>query len=85
MDIWSDKILLEDLEELRNNRRGIGKRLTFDCMELRCSGDRVYCARGKDLSTYRGGTLALITVLRGVTSPVCINCQYYHTEEESKE
>ena len=74
MNIWNDTQLLDKLDAVRSGLRLKGKRLTFDCLNLKCRGERVHCAKGKLLGQARDGSLALITVLRGMTSGACVNC-----------
>lgn len=84
MSIWEDREALDKLQELRDVKRG-SERLTFDCFNLKYKEDRVHCARGRKLGTAKDGSLALITVLRGITSSVCKNCNDFVTDEESSE
>ena len=81
MDIWNNKELLDKLEQRRAVKRVTG-RLTFDCLRTRFRGDRVYCSRGKLLGQAIDGSLALITVLRGITSGTCKGCKDYSSDEE---
>jgi len=73
MDIWED----DKLEALRDQARERIGRITFDCFNLKIRGDRAYCSKGYLLGRAKDGTLALITVLRGVTSGVCKDCIDY--------
>ena len=77
MDIWNDKKILDKLEEQRNKLRESGKTMTFDCMNTVVKGDRVFCSKGKLLGQARDGSLALVSVLRGICSGSCKNCEYY--------
>ena len=81
MNIWDDVELLEKLEQQRAIKRITG-RLTFDCLNLKCKGDRAYCSKGRLLGQAKDGSLALITVLRGVTSGICKHCKDFVTDEE---
>ena len=81
MDIWNDIELLDKLEYQRFVKRGTG-RLTFDCMHAVVKGDRVSCSKGRLLGQARDGALALIMVLRGITSGACKSCLDYSAEEE---
>lgn len=86
MNIWGNKEALASLErvrkEKRQSRKGTG-RLTFDCFNLKYSedGNRAYCSKGKMIGRATNGSLALITVLRGITSGVCKDCEFFDTEE----
>ena len=80
-DIWSNTELLDRLERERNLKRIDDRRLTFDCMNLKCKGDRAYCSRGKRLGQSKDGSLYLISVLKGITSGTCRSCEYFTTEE----
>lgn len=82
MSIWEDKEALDKLEKQRVLKRFSSGRLTFDCLNLRCRGDRASCSLGKRLGQSKDGSLALIRVLRGITSGVCRNCEDFTTEEE---
>ena len=81
MDIWKDKETLDKLEKVRTAKRKTG-RLTFDCLSAVVRGDRVHCSKGKLLGQARDGSLALITVLRGITSGTCKGCWDYSSDEE---
>lgn len=81
MNIWEDREALDKLQELRGVKRG-SERLTFDCFNLKYKEDRAYCSTGRKLGTAKDGSLALITVLRGITSSVCKNCEDFTGEEE---
>ena len=79
MGIWNDREQLDKLEQMRADKTG---RLTFDCGNTVVKGDRVFCAKGKLLGQARDGSLALIVVLRGITSGTCKNCGDYSSDEE---
>ena len=81
MDIWEDKELLDKLEQQRATKRVTG-RLTFDCQNTLVKGDRVFCSKGKLLGQAKDGSLALIVVLRGITSGTCKGCGDYSSDEE---
>ena len=74
IDIWKDKDALEKLEIERSKKKG---RLTFNCMKLKCRGDRAFCSLGKRLGQAKDGGLALVSVLRGITSGTCKSCIDY--------
>jgi len=80
MNIWDDKEELDKLEEQRTLKR-LTDRLTFDCLNTVSKGDRVYCSKGRRLGQSRAGSLALITVLRGISSGSCRDCENFTTEE----
>jgi len=81
MSIWDNQDLLEELEKRRGYLRARGRRLTFDCLNLKCRDERAYCSRGYCLRISGDGGLTLMTVLRGVTSSVCKNCKEFNTGE----
>lgn len=80
ISIWDNPDMLDRLDKQRAIKRTTG-RLTFDCMNLMCDGDRTRCAKGKLLSRAHDGTLALMMVLRGVTSGTCKDCSDFTTED----
>ncbi len=69
-------------EKQRNKLQELGKRMTFDCLNTRFKGDRVFCSKGKLLGQAKDGSMGLITVLRGICSGSCKNCEYYNTEKD---
>ena len=79
MNIWEDKEALDKLQKMRDGKSG---RLTLDCFSLKFRKDRAYCSRGRMLGRARDGSLALITVLRGITSGTCKDCGDYSSDEE---
>jgi len=81
VSIWNNKEQLDKLEQMRAIKRGTGV-LTFDCLNTIVRGDRVFCSRGKLLGQAKDGSLALIVVLRGITSGTCKDCRDYSSEEE---
>ena len=81
MNIWNDKELLDRLEKQRAIKRGSGI-LTFDCLNLKCQGDRAHCTKGELLGQARDGTLDLKVVLGGILSGTCRNCKDYDGGEE---
>ena len=83
MSIWDNLGLLEELERKRNSLRAGGKRLTFDCLNLKCSGDKAVCSEGWRLSLASDGALTLLTVLKGISSGSCKDCKDFITEEEN--
>lgn len=80
MNIWGNPERLKSLEELRLNKKGIG-RLTFDCFNLKSIGERAYCSKRKRIGQAADGSMSLIAVLRGKTSGVCRNCKDFTTDE----
>ena len=81
MDIWDNPTVLDELERMRATKRVTG-RLTFDCLNNMVRGDRVFCSKGKLLGQAKDGSLALIVVLRGITSGTCKGCEDYSSDEE---
>lgn len=82
MSIWDSIESLDKLEQQRAEKRITGGRLTFDCFNLKCKGDRAYCSKGLMLGQAKDGSIALITVLRGITSGACKKCSWFTTDEE---
>ncbi len=80
MNIWNDEDKLNKLEEQRNSLRESGKIMTFDCLNTRVKDNRVFCTKGKLLGQAKDGSLDLITVLRGVCSGSCKDCEDYNEE-----
>ncbi len=80
MAIWDDQKKLDKLEEQRNRLRESGKIMTFDCLNTVVKGDRVFCSKGQRLGQAIDGGLDLMTVLRGVCSGSCKNCESYNEE-----
>uniref|UniRef100_A0A6M3KAX9 Uncharacterized protein n=1 Tax=viral metagenome TaxID=1070528 RepID=A0A6M3KAX9_9ZZZZ len=76
-NIWEDRDALTKLETERNKKQG---RLTFNCMNLKCQGDRAFCSKGHILGQAKDKGLALISVLRGITSGACKDCKEYVEE-----
>ena len=83
MNIWDNLTVLDALERQRDELRRRGGRLTFDCMNLASGKDRARCLKGHILGQARDGSLALISVLRGISSGTCKGCGDYNTEEEN--
>jgi len=81
-DIWKNTKALEKLEAQRDRMRQDGRRLTFDCLKLKCKDGRAVCSMGRMLGPAKDGSMDLNTVLRGVTPGTCKTCEYYETEEE---
>ena len=77
-NIWEDKDVLAKLEIERSKKQG---RLTFNCTKLKCQGDRAFCSLGKRLGQANDGGLALVSVLRGITSGTCKSCLDYEDGE----
>ncbi len=81
-NIWNSQALLSELEIKRDDLKLDGRRLTFDCLNLKCNGDRAYCSIGKRLGQPKDSSLALITILRGVSCSVCKDCEDFITDEQ---
>ena len=73
--IWDNKEGLEKLESIRDSLRANGKRLSFDCFNLKCQGDRAVCSEGK-----MNSSRLLVSILRGRTYDACRGCQVFDTE-----
>ena len=59
------------------------RRLTYDCMTAIVQGDSVTCKKGHVLKSIGGRKtpgLSLLSVLRGISSSVCKECQDYDEE-----
>lgn len=78
--IWDNPRTLENLEAKRDTLRANGKRLSFDCVHLKCAGERAYCEKGLMLGQARDGSIALISVLRGLTSGSCVKCRWWESD-----
>ena len=50
MTMWDNPKRLDNLEGMRQNQRKNKGRLTFDCFNTRCRGDRVICIKQKRLA-----------------------------------
>lgn len=59
------------LEEKREELRQKGRRLSFDCFNLKVRGDRVICCKHPNVN------LSLDRVLKGYTAPICFVCLDY--------
>lgn len=81
--IWDSPNTLAMLEEQRDERRRKAGRISFDCLNLKVRGDRVICAKGKLLGSSRDGSIALITVMRGVLLGSCRECSEFTKEEDN--
>ena len=81
MDIWDNKEMLDKLEAQRAWKRKV-RRLTFDCIHSKVNGRRVHCSKGLVLGQAFDGSVALITVLRGLSSGTCRVCTWYETDED---
>lgn len=79
--IWDNQQLLGELEKKRESLRAEGKRLTFDCLNLKCVDDRAYCSKGHHLGLAKDGSLFLLAVLRGIAPTACSKCKSFVTEE----
>ena len=75
MKIWDNKKLLDSSESARNLRRILWGRLTFDCHNAKCQGDKVKCSMNHNLGSAKDGTMALIGVLQGRTASCCRSCK----------
>lgn len=80
--VWDDSSLLSTLEKQRDQLKQVGKKMTYECLNAVVSGDRVRCKLGKALGTADDGSVALITVLRGICSGTCKSCMDYNAEKE---
>lgn len=61
-----------ELEQLREKARINSHLITYDCYNAIVDGERVKCKKGYLLA---GGTMPLLTVLRGRTASVCHTCK----------
>lgn len=80
MSIWNNKTALQAADERRARLRKKGKRIAFDCMNLKCSGfsgERGVCALGNKLSLSPDGSVDIRLILNGVTPTVCKNCLFF--------
>lgn len=80
-DIWDDFSYLDRCEKLRRKIKRRKVRLTFDCHHARAFGDRVRCDRGRKLDKLSAdGSMYLVGVLEGRTSPFCLGCKEYNDD-----
>mgnify|MGYP001572044563 CR=1 FL=1 len=68
----------EHWEKWRESRRALGKRLAFDCMELKEKGNRAICSKGYSLGRADDRSVPLVFILRGNTPEVCKECPSYN-------
>lgn len=80
--IWDEPEALSEYERMRDEKRAWLGRLTFDCLNLKCQGDRAVCSAGHNLGLARDGSLPLLRVLKGYTAAICRECTEYEIEEE---
>ena len=76
-EIWDKPEVLDKFELMRNEKKDRSKRITFDCFNLKCRGDRAICSKGKMLGSSKDGSMSLFTVLRGTSSGACLECKDY--------
>jgi len=74
-NIWANSILLDKLSMLREEARVKGERLAFDCLNLKCCGNRAVCSKGHNPGTASDGSLPLYSVLKGISPRVCKECK----------
>lgn len=82
MSIWDTEQLLKDAEARRAELRAKGKRLAFDCMNLKCKGERGYCSLGRKLSNSKDCSIDMRIVLNGSTPYVCKVCTEFNPDED---
>jgi len=62
------------------------RRITYDCMNSIVQGDSIICKKGhvlKSIGRRKTPGLSLLSVLKGISSSVCKNCQ--DCDEETTE
>ena len=80
------------LEKARGEARARGRHLTYDCFggiikltdNDKGENIRVYCSRGHLLGMARDGSVALVSVLRGMALGACVQCQDYDDGGETE-
>ena len=82
MSIWDDEVALKDGEKRREHLRAKGKRLAFDCMELKCKGERGFCRLGKKLSKSKDCSVDMRIILNGTTPEACKKCTQFNPDED---
>lgn len=77
----ASKLAQMRIQKRRNRRQH--RRITYDCMNSIVQGDSIICKKGHVLKSIGGRKtpgLSLLSVLRGISSSVCKNCQDYDEE-----
>ena len=82
MDIWHDKLFLEEASKRRDKFRKAGKQLAFDCMHLKCTGARGVCDVGEKLSLSKDGSIDIRLILNGITPTVCKECKAFNPDTD---
>lgn len=61
------------------------RRITYDCMNAIVKGDIVVCKKGHIFKPWGRGTkpgIGVLTILRGMSSSACRNCEDYDEETD---
>ena len=80
--IWDKEDALALLEGRREKWRSEGKRLAFDCLNLRTDGERCRCSQGKRLSLAKDGSVDVRLILVGITPAICLECPEFNPDIE---
>jgi hypothetical protein len=70
------------LEQRRAKYKAEGKRLAYDCFNLKRKGNRCFCSKGKRLSLSKEGTIDVRLILAGVTPPICLECPDFFPDDD---
>jgi len=82
MSIWDNEKALKEAEERRGVLRAKGKRLAFDCLNLKCHGERGSCSKGHSLSKSQDGSVDMRIILNGITPNACRDCKEFSCDED---
>ena len=79
MSIWCNFEFLDKAAELRGKLRLKGRRLAFDCVNMRAMPpDRAHCSEGYRVGRAQDGSTPVATILLGATPTVCKDCTEFH-------
>jgi hypothetical protein len=78
--IWFTEPTFSELEMMRQKARD-KQRIPYDCHNAIVKGSHVICRKGHHIGRAPGGSMLLLTVLRGRSSRQCKNCRDYDSTE----
>ncbi len=79
---YRDTKTVEKFEKERARHRRRNHRITYDCRNTQCKGERVFCTRGKILQNLSAdGSIYNVFVIRGRTSFACKTCSWFIPSE----
>jgi hypothetical protein len=70
------------LERRRAKYKAEGKRLAYDCLNLKTDGNRCSCSKGKRLSLSKEGTVDIRLILAGITPAICLECPDFVSDDD---